>query len=72
MRKEEFYVLNSLYNGSLGRAGNTAEIEGVRIASNQDVYNRLEKMGMIENLGKENICADIIEALSRTYQLLVN
>ena len=49
MRKEEFYVLNSLYNGSLGRAGNTAEIEGVRIASNQDVYNRLEKMGMIEN-----------------------
>ena len=49
MRKEEFYVLNSLYNGSLGRAGNTAEIEGVRISSNQDVYNRLEKMGMIEN-----------------------
>lgn len=49
MRKEEFYVLNSLYNGSRGRAGNTTEVEGIRILNNQEVYNRLERMGMIKN-----------------------
>ena len=27
MRKEEFYVLNSLYNGSIGRAGCTYDVE---------------------------------------------
>lgn len=35
-------------------------------------YILFSKMGMIEKLGKENICADIKEALSRTNQLLVN
>ena len=34
-------------------------------------YILFSKMGMIEKLGKENICADIKEALSRTNQLLV-
>ena len=49
MKKEEFYVLNSLYNGSMGRASNTAEIEGVRCINNQEIYNQLEKKGMIYN-----------------------
>ena len=49
MNKEEFYVLNSLYNGSLGRAGNLSEIESVRVSGDQSVYNRLEEMGMIQN-----------------------
>lgn len=35
-------------------------------------YILFSKMGMIEKLGKENICADIKEALSRTNELLVN
>ena len=35
-------------------------------------YILFSKMGMIEKLGKENICADIKEALSRPHQLLVN
>ena len=35
-------------------------------------YILFSKMGMIEKLGKENICADIKEALGRTNQLLVN
>lgn len=35
-------------------------------------YILFSKMGMIEKLGKENICADIKEALSRINQLLVN
>ena len=35
-------------------------------------YILFSKMGMIEKLGKENICADIKEALIRTNQLLVN
>ena len=35
-------------------------------------YILFSKMGMIEKLGKENICADIKEALSRENQLLVN
>ena len=35
-------------------------------------YILFSKMGMIEKLGKENMCADIKEALSRTNQLLVN
>lgn len=35
-------------------------------------YILFSKMGMIEKLRKENICADIKEALSRTNQLLVN
>ena len=38
MNKEEFYVLNSLYDGSLGRASNLSEIESVRITGNQSVY----------------------------------
>ena len=33
-------------------------------------YILFSKMGMIEKLGKENICADIKEALSRTNELL--
>lgn len=35
-------------------------------------YILFSKMGIIEKLGKENICADIKEALGRTNQLLVN
>lgn len=49
MRKEEFYVLNSLYNGSIGRAGCTADLERVRALNNHDTYKTLEKQGLISN-----------------------
>lgn len=49
MRKKEFYVLNSLYNGSIGRAGCTADLERVRALNNHDTYKTLEKQGLISN-----------------------
>lgn len=35
MRKEEFYVLNSLYNGSIGRAGCTYDVEETKLLMTQ-------------------------------------
>lgn len=49
MRKEEFYVLNSLYNGSVGRAGCTSDLERVKALNNHDTYKYLEKQGLISN-----------------------
>lgn len=47
MRKDEFYVLNSLYNGSIGRVGCSADLEQVRALNNHDTYKALEKQGLI-------------------------
>ena len=47
MKKEEFCLLNSLYNGSIGRAGCTYDIESVKACHNVDVYNSLVKAGLI-------------------------
>ena len=47
MRKEEFYVLNSLYNGSKGRAGCTYDLETSRALENAEIYNELVKDGYI-------------------------
>jgi len=41
MRKEEFYVLNSLYNGSIGRAGCTYDVEETKALNDTDIYNKL-------------------------------
>lgn len=49
MRKEEFYILNSLYNGSIGRAGCTADLERVKALNDHDIYKSLEKQGLIFN-----------------------
>lgn len=49
MRKDEFYVLNSLYNGSIGRAGCNSDIERVRALNNQETYKKLERQGLICN-----------------------
>lgn len=49
MRKEEFYVLNSLYNGRVGRAGCTSDLERVKALNNHDTYKYLEKQGLISN-----------------------
>lgn len=49
MRKDEFYVLNSLYNGSIGRAGCTADLDLTKALNNHDVYKNLEKQGLISN-----------------------
>ena len=43
MRKEEFYVLNSLYNGSIGRAGCTYDVEATKALNDTDIYNKLVK-----------------------------
>ena len=48
MRKEEFYVLNSLYNGSIGRAGCTYDVEETKALKDTDIYNKLVKTGYIE------------------------
>ena len=48
MRKEEFYVLNSLYNGSIGRAGCTYDVEETKALNDTDIYNKLVKTGYIE------------------------
>ena len=48
MRKEEFYVLNSLYNGSIGRAGCTYDVEATKALNDTDIYNKLVKTGYIE------------------------
>ena len=45
MRKEEFYVLNSLYNGSIGRAGCTYDVEATKALNDTDIYNKLVKKG---------------------------
>ena len=42
MRKDEFYILNSLYNGSIGRAGCTADLERTKALNNRDAYKSLE------------------------------
>lgn len=49
MRKDEFYILNSLYNGSIGRAGCTADLERTKALNNRDAYKSLEKQGLISN-----------------------
>ena len=48
MRKEEFYVLNSLYNGSIGRAGCTYDVEETKALNDTNIYNKLVKTGYIE------------------------
>lgn len=49
MRREEFHILNSLYNGSIGRAGCTADIEQARALSSHETYRSLEQQGLIAN-----------------------
>lgn len=51
MKKEEFYVLNSLYNGSMGRAGCKSDIDSSKALSNQKTYNKLKKEGFISDSG---------------------
>lgn len=47
MRKEDFYVLNSLYNGSVGRAACSADIETGRALASRKIYAGLVKAGLI-------------------------
>lgn len=47
MNKTEFYILNSLYNGSMGRASGSADLESTLALADQAQYNRLLDQGMI-------------------------
>lgn len=47
MNRTEFYILNSLYNGSQGRAGCTADLERRRALAEHDIYHDLVKRGLI-------------------------
>lgn len=47
MTKTEFHILNSLYNGSQGRAACGADIEQGRALADQRAYNRLVEEGLI-------------------------
>ncbi len=53
MRKEEFYVLNSLYNGSKGRAACSADIETKRALGDRGLYDGLVRAGLVS---RENDC----------------
>lgn len=47
MKKDEFYVLNCLYNGSCGRAKNTADIESMKAINSPKIIQTLVKAGLI-------------------------
>ena len=53
MKKNEFYILNSLYNGSIGRADCSYALDCVRALSDTRAYNRLVHAGYID---KESGC----------------
>ena len=53
MKKNEFYILNSLYNGSIGRADCSYALDCVRALSDTKAYNRLVHAGYID---KESGC----------------
>ena len=61
MKIEEFYVLNSLYNGSKGRAGCKAELERKKALSNQKTVNALLKAGFISS--ENNLTESGLKAL---------
>ena len=48
MKKNEFYILNSLYNGSIGRADCSYALDCVRALSDTRAYNRLVHAGYID------------------------
>lgn len=49
MLKEEFLILNNIYNGSLGRAEVTTDVELSEAVSNDDLYSSLENRGYINS-----------------------
>lgn len=50
MKKEEFYILNSLYNGSIGRAGCSADIDRAKaLSDNVSITRSLEADGLVRN-----------------------
>ena len=53
VKKNEFYILNSLYNGSIGRADCSYALDCVRALSDTRAYNRLVHAGYID---KESGC----------------
>lgn len=61
MKREEFYILNSLYNGSQGRAGCLSAIDRRKALENQQTVNDLVRIGWIS---QENTLTDAgLEAL---------
>ncbi len=61
MTKDEFYVLNSMYNGSIGRARCTADLESTKALSNYDTYKVLEQQGLISNSSLTEIGINALE-----------
>lgn len=51
MKREEFNLLNSFYNGSIGRAGCSYDIENKKALHNQMLLNSMIKLGMISTDG---------------------
>lgn len=47
MNKTEFYILNSLYNGSMGRSACSYDIEMTRALEDRDAYKKLLQSGLI-------------------------
>lgn len=49
MNKTEFYILNSFYNGSIGRANCTSDIDNTSALEDKGVFSFLEKEGYIDD-----------------------
>lgn len=49
MTKEEFYILNSMYNGKIGRANCTGDIESKKAISNRAVFKLLVQKGYVSS-----------------------
>ena len=50
MTRDEFYILNNLYEASVGRARSTSDILLSRALQSKDVYDRLVLQGLIDDV----------------------
>jgi SulP family sulfate permease len=73
MRKVPFMDSTGLHNlESLYRLSNQEKIQLVLSGVNDKIKAMLNKSGLTEKIGKDNICSDINEALTRANSLTIN
>jgi SulP family sulfate permease len=73
MRKVPFLDSTGLHNlESLYRLSHKEKIQLVLSGVNDKIKAMLDKSGLAEKIGKENICSNINEALERTKMLIEN
>ena len=62
MKKDEFNILNSFYNGSVGRINCSSDLDVKKSLQKQEVFNYLIQAGLIAKNGSK-ITATGLEAL---------